>query len=847
MAIDLVLVAGLATVVAVTALLVFVFSPKEVSYEEAHRSQLLIQNTSKPAAASSTKVNRKDTGHKKDKVQRKASVKKKKDKVNGAPNGLPDDLDSDVPILSVESADDPSTPVDENRSQPDHVEFKSENLIIEFDRESLPERKRRVSTDEKPKKPILLNKTPEPSTPTFDFDEVKPRTNSFDIMHPKDEYELYKSTQLRKSQESLANSGRLTPTVVNGNGFFASDAVPAQVQHHTLAVSPVTRESTDGKIKNKDKSKAKHRVAPLNSLEALTTEKLIETIKSLALDSNEITLLVNELLNKQADGESSWSLKNDPVAPLKKSLAEKETQLKVEIANSEAANARVKELRSELSNERSRTQGALTSLNICKNELANLQATLGQINDKHRSDLAAKTKLTIDQKATINQLQDEIATYKETIKKYENDCEALPRLKIELEKLRQTANSTERRLPVLQAANDELLREKGHLQELLKSLQATKQQEENTSKALQQTVNELKSKLAQVESNAKASLDELNQARSKIIQLESELRSSRERMNDVEANSKDSVAKSNAEINLLKSQSVKLEEELRKSNQNVTQLTSKLNEKDEQIKQLTLQVENKGKEIELENQLKQANEELEKLKENIASDSSAQARVDELTNQLKVVSSEKESLDTALGEAKSTSSKLADEMNNYFKLLSEAYPGVREKIGSGASLSNLISELVKEAEVNANAQQSNEQLESLGHELQGEKEKTRQLQQDLNSLKSSLAKTSEALKAIELKAVQEEQSWLGKISNLTQENEKLKGENEALQSCNGSSSETINNLEGSLSSVKSQLEELQVALNNEQQSKKELTTQLQEASIMCYFTYFVSLAFSIHI
>lgn len=836
MAIDFVVIGSLAgglVVAIVTALLVFVFSPKEVSYEEAIKRQQIIQpSTTTKSVTSNTKVTRKEHGNKKDKIQRKANtVKKKKDKVitstgSSSTNVSPDDLDSDIPIVSIESADENSTHNDDGKGHTEHVGFKGENLIIEFDRESLPERKRRVSTDEKPKKPILLNKTPEPSTPTLENDDAKPRTNSFDIMQPKDEYELYKSTQLRKSQESLANGGRLTPTVSNGNGFFANEDTLLTSQ--TVQLSPVTREFVDGKMKMKEKSKAKHKITnsnPLNSLEALSTEKLIETIKSLALDSNEITLLVNELLNKQADGESSWSQKNDPIAPLKKSLAEKEHQLKIEQSNSEAANARVKELRNELQSERSKTRLASEKLERIQGELERLQSNLNQINEKHRTDLSVKNKLVVDQKATINQLQEELASSRETIKNFEVDRETLTRLNLELDSLRGKVS----RLPALQASNDELSRECSHLKELVASLQNTKQQDESNSKALQQNINELHAKLAQVESNSSVSHDELNQARNKIIQLEDELRSSRETLNSLQSNSKDSAAKSSAEISSLKNDLTKLQGELEKSTNNVSELTKKLIERDEEIKQLTSQVENKGRELELENQLKVANEELAKLKENLASDSSIKQQVDELTNQVNQLTTEKNSLATALGDAKNTSVKLTDEMSNYFKILSHAYPNVSEKV-ENESLSTLITELAKEAEVYANAQQSSEQLESLGHKLQEEQEKTRQLQEDVKKLKSSLANTSEALKAIEQKANQEEQTWSSKLSNLAGENEKLKNENQSLRESNGGSSETIKGLESSLSSVKSQLEHLQVELSKEQESKKELTSQLEEVS-----------------
>lgn len=826
MAIDLLIIGAISTAAClITLLLVFVFSPKEVSYEEAVKRQQIL-SPSAESVKSTAKSDRKVNVNKKDKShKRPGAVKKKRETVT---NGLSDELDSDVPIFTVDAPNEPSPSTDSvDKGTHDHVGFKGENLIIEFDRESLPERKRRVSTDEKPKKPILLNKTPEPATPNSHLEESKSRTNSFDTMHPKDEYELLKNSSLRKSPESLANDGRVSAGHVNGHHMTAAEASSSS-HFATLQASPITRETVDVKNRKQEKGKGKQKVAPLTSLETLTTDKLLETIRSLALDSNEITLLVNELLNKQGEGESSWSVKNDPIAPLKKALTEKEEKLHIEMANSEAANARVKELRSELSNERSKTSKAASALAICQSELNTLKSTLNQISEKHRSELSSKTKLTLDQKATINQLQDEIVSYKETMKKLEAERESIARLQIELDAARQAAAASEMRLPSLQAAHDELLQENLHLKDVITSVQATQQQDSAAAKNLQQKVNDLKSQLTLIESKAKASHDELNQARNRIGELQNDSRIARDALIEQENNMKSSSTKAQSEINSLKERINELSKELDSSKVKQADLSKQLNENIENTRK---QLENNDKEVELQSLLVKANEQVDQLKKQLDEESRAAAQdVDSLTSELKKVSDDKCCLEKKLTEVETRLNKLIEETNGFYSSLSNAYPSVSERISNNGSLAQLVSELVSQAEVNASTQQSNEQLEALGHELQDEKDKTRQLLDDVNSLKSSLEKTSEALQAIEQKANQEQDAWSQKLSNLSDENCKLKSEKETLLNSKDDSNETINKLNSSITSIKSQLEDLEKQLSDERKSKQELTTQLDEVS-----------------
>ena len=93
---------------------------------------------------------------------------------------------------------------EEEAGRHDHVEFKVSNEVVPLDEdheELLAQRQ--VHVDEKPKKPILATRTREGgASDTLDAgSEVRAqvsRGNSFDVMHPKDDYELIKSHQSRE-------------------------------------------------------------------------------------------------------------------------------------------------------------------------------------------------------------------------------------------------------------------------------------------------------------------------------------------------------------------------------------------------------------------------------------------------------------------------------------------------------------------------------------------------------------------------------------------------------------------------------------------------------------------------
>lgn len=172
-----VVAASLVTLLVVTLLF---FTRKTVSFEEAVLQPRKQQQTAAAAATKSKKIDVKKE-KKSEKRQKKTTISKKEDEVDGE-----------------------SEPVVATATEPDqHVEFSVANEVVPLDEEHDQQlAKRQVHADERPKKPILLKKSDqsEPAADVRSQAEIG-RCNSFETVHPKDEYELIKSQLTRDQQK----------------------------------------------------------------------------------------------------------------------------------------------------------------------------------------------------------------------------------------------------------------------------------------------------------------------------------------------------------------------------------------------------------------------------------------------------------------------------------------------------------------------------------------------------------------------------------------------------------------------------------------------------------------------
>lgn len=156
-----------ASFVVLLAVTLLFFSRKTVSFEEAVLQPRQQQVATKPKKAEARKDKKND--------KKKSSKKAEEDEVDKQA----------APVVTV--TPDP------------HVEFKVANEVVPLDEEHDQQlAKRQVHADERPKKPILTKRNE--SEPVADTRTQIGRCNSFEVVHPKDEYELIKSHQTREQK-----------------------------------------------------------------------------------------------------------------------------------------------------------------------------------------------------------------------------------------------------------------------------------------------------------------------------------------------------------------------------------------------------------------------------------------------------------------------------------------------------------------------------------------------------------------------------------------------------------------------------------------------------------------------
>lgn len=153
-----------ASLVVLLVVTLLFFTRKTVSFEEAvlqPRQQQVAAKPKKAEARKEKKSDKKKTGKKEDEVDKQAAP------------------------VTVTVTPDP------------HVEFRVANEVVPLDEEHEQQlAKRQVHVDERPKKPILTKRNEPEQAADTRLTQIG-RCNSFETVHPKDEYELIKSQQTR--------------------------------------------------------------------------------------------------------------------------------------------------------------------------------------------------------------------------------------------------------------------------------------------------------------------------------------------------------------------------------------------------------------------------------------------------------------------------------------------------------------------------------------------------------------------------------------------------------------------------------------------------------------------------
>ncbi|RWS14010.1 ribosome-binding protein 1-like isoform X2 [Dinothrombium tinctorium] len=495
--------------VVVSALVIYLtshFAIKERTFDEVMEEQRKRNNIDTVFKSSSQKQ-KAEKARKEKKDKSKKTVKKVKEKEATADftsSGDAELSNKEAPEIKVVTEKGEMNVKREHKSKAEHVDFKEPDLIddrVDEQKESALHHRNISSGSDKMLKPILVVKA-EVGTKLEQHDSSKlsmepkfQKRNSFHLLRPKDELELAK---VKKHHQEIEKAPKVTnqnvpeasPVVTikseaNNSENIKVVAVNGNATEELVQSSEDTKPAkSNGSIQKSKKKSASNANLEQGSKSEVPSKNILQQINSNILTNEEIQLLINALLNKQSsNGSSEWMKKNDPTNALKKQLREKDQLLEAEKHNSQAAMARMKELRHELEQEKAKEKVER------ERDLQSLHTRYQQqqliIQEQHRNEI----------KALQAKLADELSRVQE-------------------EKSRLQQHERQRQLAIQQSQA-----QIQQLDEHLKSLANAKQKDEFS---FQQKLNELSSQLQQVEASKASLVDELQQKCKECNSLESE-------------------------------------------------------------------------------------------------------------------------------------------------------------------------------------------------------------------------------------------------------------------------------------------------------------------------------------
>lgn len=457
--------------------------------------------------------------------------------------------------------------------------------------------------------------------------------------------------------------------------------------------------------------------------EKLTVTQLVDIVKSVALSEEESQLLVNEILNKESE---TWSQKNDPLAQLKKSVEEKEAQLRTEAENREALKIRLHELRQELAAHKVQSQSTRTQTQQLQQELAKLQSSMRTAADQHRAELQSlqaklRNEYNVKAAATLTRLQDENSRLKELVQKLEVDraaLDAIPRLQNEADQLRGDRQQKEVTITNLTLQNEDLLREKSALKEQLNSLAANKQQDEFVAK---KQISDLQDAVREREVATQNAADELSLARDRLSHVTSDL----EQLQKQHA----------AELTRLSSESQRISDEnhslslkLTDSEKLIHQIQAQLQQTEQRLSDVTSDSSHKAAAATAE--LEALRKQYEELLQNSGSESDV--RVREAEDRLSLLSDEKQVLIDEVSQQKNQLVQLQREKDSVMQFLNSSFSHLNV---SQEDLLPAVESVIQELKLRITSEPE------IGSQLEGVRIQNEHLQQEIRAYKQSLTQT----------------------------------------------------------------------------------------------------------
>lgn len=287
--------------------------------------------------------------------------------------------ESDVSESSENNRSDPSPPVSLSPeiSRPKHT------VKIQQQQQSQQQTNAKKS---KGKGGILVNKNEPVMVKEV---EVVEESNHFVEIHPKDAVEIHRLTGKEHEDKSTKNFRKNKP---------AKETPPVSPKNQP-AKAAVEAKPVEEKIVKKKKNEQQQAVSMIDGISMVTDEAgikpIIRELSRADLTKNQIQVLIDFLLNKQSDtitkDPTEWTEgKSDLMQKLKKQLQEKEAQLKNEQDALSGMQLKLKELRSELNNEKIQFNANLKAhveqLQNYRSEIKTLQSEIQFLNEKHNNE-----------------------------------------------------------------------------------------------------------------------------------------------------------------------------------------------------------------------------------------------------------------------------------------------------------------------------------------------------------------------------------------------------------------------------------------------------------------------------
>ncbi|GFR68475.1 ribosome-binding protein 1 [Elysia marginata] len=456
--------------------------------------------------------------------------------------------------------------VKEKSAQVTEPEFKSEHKMVNLEIEpdiiepveasSLGAGLRQRSSKKDKMKPILVNKDEPPLI------AVKQVELYHKPVVPKDEMEL------KKSHEKIAEKTLVSePVMVKETKGKVSAELKENLPPKSIEVKEDIKSKHRDDVRSSPKVKKSQGDIPLNG------SRLVSVVKTAKLSDDEIQNLIDILLNRQGLTPSpmapeSWnkkSQKGDPISTLKKQLEEKEKLLQEERNNSVGLMSRAKEMKNELTAEKSKTmsiekrfqeqllhqQAEVDALKARMQhtheqhlmETNNLQTRLHQA--EKGGDRAVAQKLSEENKILQEALQSKDKARDEKIKQLERDLssslikvQASEDAKKGLEaKIRQLETKQKDDVSVIQRV-EEMAHELRKSESVNASLTAELQNANGALGTTKKEVTSLKAKLQELESHltkvdAKGSELKLQESERKCSDLEKNIKNLEKQMSDM--------------------------------------------------------------------------------------------------------------------------------------------------------------------------------------------------------------------------------------------------------------------------------------------------------------------------